>query len=308
MTGEPIFYMGGEWKPASQATVHIFDSGLMYGDTITETIRTFHRSPHEVDKHVARLYQSLRLARIELPPEADVPALIEEIVWRNRDVFPPDDELLIKVDVTRGIFGYYREPDVSYPDYNILLHVLRLPFWKFAAQYERGMSVVYPVVRQMSPQTLDPRIKHRSRFYQSLAEREAADIEPGAAALLLDLEGRVAEGTGWNVFVVKDSRLFTPSTESCLAGVSRAIVLELCEALGLEVSECSLWPYDLATADEVFATATSYCMLPITRVQCRAVGDGRCGLLTSRLLAAWSERVGSDIIEQARQKVAGLSI
>jgi len=306
MNGEPIFYVGGEWKPASQSTVHIFDSGLMYGDTITETLRTFRGSPYEVDKHLARLHQSLRLARIELPPDADMPGLIEEIVWRNRDVFPPDDELLIKVDVTRGVFGYYREPDVSYLDYNILLHVLRLPFWKFAAQYERGISVVYPVVRQMPPQTLDPRIKHRSRLYQALAEREAADIEPGAAALLLDIEGRVAEGTGWNVFVVKDGRLFTPSTESCLAGVSRAVVLELCEALGLNVSECSLWPYDLATADEAFATATSYCMLPITRVQCRAVGDGRRGPVTDRLLAAWGARAGTDVVGQARQRAVGL--
>lgn len=306
MTDEPIFYVNGRWTSASQSTVHIFDSGLMYGDTITETLRTFRRIPYEVDRHLKRLYQSLRLARIELPDTVAVPEMIAEIVARNRDAFEPDDELLIKVDVTRGVFGYYREPDVHYDDSHLMLHVLRLPFWKFAAQYDRGISVVYPLIRQIPAQTLDPRIKHRSRLYQSLAEREAADREPGAAALLLDTQGRVAEGTGWNVFAVKGGGVLTPSTDNCLEGVSREIVLELCDQLRIEVREGNVWPYDLATANEVFATATSYCMLPITRVQGLTVGDGAQGPVTSVLLSAWSERVGVDIQEQARRKAAAL--
>jgi branched-chain amino acid aminotransferase len=299
---EPVCYVHGEWVPASEAKVSLFDSGLMYGETITETLRTFRRKPYEMDRHLARFHDSCRVARIAIDPAIDLSGLIEELAARNTGAFDPEDELLLKLDVTRGIFAYYREPGRSYDDFTLLLHPIRLPFHRFAASYEDGISVVYPHVRQQSSQTLDARVKHRSRLYQAIAEREAADREPGAAALLLDLCGRLAEGTGWNVFVVRDGVLRTPTTESTLAGISRTVVMELAGELGLPVREENIWPYDLATADEAFATATSYCLLPITRAEGRTIGDGRPGPIAGRLLAAWSDRVDMDIAVQARRR------
>jgi branched-chain amino acid aminotransferase len=163
-------------------------------------------------------------------------------------------------------------------------------------------SLVYQVTRQIPAQSIDPRIKNRSRMYQAIAEREAADVEPGAAALLLDTNGHVAEGTGWNVFLARGGSLFTPSPENCLEGVSRSVAIDLCAEIGVGVQESIVWPYDLATADEVFATATSYCILPVTRVQRRPVADGRPGRITGRLLEAWSRRVGVDIVVQAKAR------
>lgn len=301
---EPLCYIHGAWVPASEATVSLFDSGLMYGETITETLRTFRRRPYEVGRHLARFAESCRIARIAIDPAIDLAALLTELAERNADAFEPEDELLLKLDVTRGIFGYYREPGRTYDDFTLLLHPIRLPFHRFAASYETGMSVVYPHVRQQSSQTLDARVKHRSRLYQSIAEMEAADMEAGSAPLLLDLEGRLAEGTGWNLFLVCDGVLATPTTENALAGVSRAVVMELARELGLEVREQLLWPHDLATADEAFATATSYCLRPITRAHFRPVADGRPGPITRRLLAAWSERVGMDIPDQAQRRAS----
>ncbi len=299
---EPLCYVHGDWVPASEAKVSLFDSGLMYGETITETLRTFHRRPYEVERHLARFADSRRIARITIDPAVDLAALLVELVTRNADTFEPEDELLLKLDVTRGIFGYYREPGQSYDDFTLLLHPIRLPFHRFAASYERGIAVVYPHVRQQSSQTIDPRVKHRSRLYQAIAEREAADMEAGAAPLLLDLQGRLAEGTGWNIFIVKDGVLRTPTTESALAGVSRAIVIDLARELGLTVREEALWPYDLATADEAFATATSYCLMPITRAHGHSVADGRPGPISRRLLSAWGDVVGIDIQKQARER------
>ena len=301
---EPLCYVHGDWVPASEAKVSLFDSGLMYGETITETLRTFRRKPYEVERHLARFADSCRVARIAVDPAIDLAALLAELATRNADAFEPEDELLLKLDVTRGIFGYYREPGRSYDDFTLLLHPIRLPFHRFAASYESGISVVYPHVRQQSSQTLDARVKHRSRLYQAIAEREAADMEAGAAPLLLDLNGRLAEGTGWNLFVVSDGILRTPTTESALAGISRAVVMDLARELGLTVCEQELWPYDLATADEAFATATSYCLLPITRAHGRVVANGRPGPITNRLLAAWSARVGMDIPGQAKRRAA----
>lgn len=299
---EPICYVHGEWVPASEAKISLFDSGLMYGETITETLRTFRREPYLVEKHLARFQESCRIARITVEQSIDLAALLVELTKRNADAFDREDELLLKLDATRGIFGYYREPGRTYDDFTLLLHPIRLPFHRFAASYETGISVVFPHVRQQSSQTLDARVKHRSRLYQAIAEREAADIEPGAAPLLLDLSGRLAEGTGWNLFVAKDGVLRTPTTEATLAGISRDTVIHLAKELGLEVSQEDVWPYDLATADEAFATATSYCLMPITRANGRPVGDGRPGPIAERLLTAWSEHVGMDIREQARQR------
>ncbi len=301
---EPLCYVHGAWVPASEAKVSLFDSGLMYGETITETLRTFRRQPYEVERHLERFAESCRIARITIDPAIDLAALIHELVDRNAGTYDPEDEVLVKLDVTRGIFGYYREPGVAYDDFTLLLHPIRLPFHRFAASYERGISVVYPTVRQQSSQTLDTRVKHRSRLYQAIAEREAADIEPGAAPLLLDLEGRLAEGTGWNLFVVRDGVLSTPTTENSLAGVSRAVVFDLAAQLGLTVRETELRPFDLANADEAFATATSYCLLPITRAHGKPVGDGRPGPVARRLIAAWGERVGMDLVAQAAERAA----
>src|ERR1700694_3829932 len=98
MSADPTFYVSEQWVPASRAFIHVFDSGLMYGDTVTETLRTFRRRPYEVDRHLARLRRSLQLARIDIDRRLDLPGLIDELVERNGDTFDPDDELLLKVD------------------------------------------------------------------------------------------------------------------------------------------------------------------------------------------------------------------
>jgi len=93
--------------------------------------------------------------------------------------------------------------------------------------------------------------------------------------------------------------LRTPSTVNCLAGVSRATALELAKGLGIPTEETSLLPYDLATADEMFFTSTPYCIMPATKFNGLPVGDGQVGPVTKRLLGAWSELVGLDIVAQA---------
>ncbi|CAN5900083.1 aminotransferase class IV [soil metagenome] len=301
--GGPQCYVDGAWVPVSEARVHLFDSGLMYGDTLTETLRTFRHEPFETGLHLKRMRRSLALARVEVPPSVDLGGLVTEAVRRDVEAHG-GEELLVKLDVTRGHFDYYRDPSRSYADYNVLLHALAVPFHRFADRYEAGIAVAYPVTRQIPSQSLDTRIKHRSRLYQAIAEWEASDVDRGAAALLLDVDGRVAEGTGWNVFAVLDGEVLTPSLDNCLQGVSRTVTIQLCRERGLEVRETTLWPYDLAVADEVFATATSYCILPVTRVQGRTVGGGQPGEVTRALTVAWSERVGVDLAAQARERAA----
>jgi branched-subunit amino acid aminotransferase/4-amino-4-deoxychorismate lyase len=91
----------------------------------------------------------------------------------------------------------------------------------------------------------------------------------------------------------------TPTDTAILQGVSRGTVFDLAEQLDLPVSEEGLQPYDMYSADEAFFASTSYCVLPVTRVDGRTIGDGKPGPVVNQLLAAWSESVGVDIVGQA---------
>jgi branched-chain amino acid aminotransferase len=111
--------------------------------------------------------------------------------------------------------------------------------------------------------------------------------------------GNLGEGSGYNLFVVRDGRVSTPSAGGVLAGISRAYTLELAASLGIETSETLLQPFDLYTAEEAFFTGTSPCILPVTRADGLSIGSGEPGPITSKLLGAWGERVGVDISAQA---------
>lgn len=303
---EPIYYVSREWVPRSRANISIFDSGLLFGDTITEAIRTFGRIPYEQDRHLERFARSARLARVSVEEMPGLKTLIAEMLERNSELVANAGEVFVRLEATRGILNAYREKGKTYPDSTTILWFHDISFRDLLKKYERGIAIAYPSTRQIPDDVLDPRIKHRSRMYRTLADMEAADIDPEAVALLLDPRGRIAEGVGWNVFAVHGRRVATPGSDVCLEGISRAVVLELCADLGLEPWVGSLWPYDIASADEVFATASSYCIAPITRVHGTVVGDGRPGKITRSLLEAWSKRIGLDIVGQAREYAARL--
>ena len=132
-----------------------------------------------------------------------------------------------------------------------------------------------------------------------MAELEAGDIDKTGWPILLDSRGNVTEGVGYNVFLVSDGVIRTASDRSVLQGVSRAMVFELAKGSGIPIVEEEMQPYDLYNASEAFFSSTSPCVLPVTRVDGRQIGRGVPGPVVHRLLAAWSEVVGVDIVQQA---------
>jgi branched-chain amino acid aminotransferase len=144
-------------------------------------------------------------------------------------------------------------------------------------------------------------VKHYSRMNFNLAELEAADVDPDAWPILSDLDGNLTEGTGYNVFMVTDGVLRTPGDRSILQGISRGMVFDLAAQMNIPVVEEDLQPYDLYTADEVFFSSTSPCVLPVTQVDKRQIRDGKPGPITQRLLAEWGETVGVNIVAQAQR-------
>ena len=120
---------------------------------------------------------------------------------------------------------------------------------------------------------------------------------------MLDINGNIAENSGGNFFWVRSGRLFTSGRYNILEGVTRSTVMQLAEAQRLSVIEGDFTVYDVYTADEAFLTSTTYCILPVSRLNGAPIGSQTPGPITRRLTEAWSQAVGIDIVKQATAHV-----
>jgi branched-chain amino acid aminotransferase len=286
--------------PEGEAKISIFDSAIMLADTVTESTRTFRHIPFRLDDHIERLYMSLKLTRIDPGMSAaEMTRVTLELLDKNLHNYAAHEDCWIVHNISRGLAIAGADPTRQVGKATIMIFTQPMNLRPWAAFYSEGCHAVTPMSRMVPSQSLDPRIKNRSRLPYTLAEMEAKLVDPLAQSVILDTNGHVAENKGGNIFAVRKGVIRTPSSINSLAGISRATVLELAQRLGLRTEETTLQPYDLATADEMFFTSTPYCIMPATKFNGLAVGDGNVGPITRRLLAAWSELVGLDIVAQA---------
>ena len=288
--------VNGQFVDRDKAQVSIHDRGFRLGDVVFDTSRTFNGQIFRLREHLERFYRSLKYVRINPGMSIDeMEVATLEVVKKNEALRESlKDDYMISQIVSGGISQRINGPTVV-----IMIDPLGSPRW--APAYKDGASVVISKTRSYSSQSLDPKVKHYSRLNFVLAELEATDVDPGSLPLLLDLDGNVSESTGANFFIVSDKRLLVPKTESTLQGVSRLTITELAKSLSIPVIETSIQPYDVYTADEAFLCSTPYCILPVGKVDGRQIGDAVPGNITNQLLAAWSEKVGLDIVDQLRR-------
>ncbi|MBM3944123.1 MAG: branched-chain amino acid aminotransferase [SAR202 cluster bacterium] len=289
-------YFNGEWKPRSQCKIDLLDRGFYVGDAVFDIARTFNGKSFKMKEHVERLYRSLKHVRID--PGLSLQEMIdlsEESVSRNEKFRPEVGDWHVWQAVTRGTGGW-RAP-VSPP--TVIIQCVPVPFRAYSKLYKTGGHLVVTKTRSYNADQLDPKVKHYSRLNFNLADLEAQDVDPEGWPVMLDSKGNLTEGTGYNVFIVTNGVIRTAGDSSLLQGVSRGAVFEVAEQLGIPVAQEELQPYDLYTADEAFIANTPTCILPMTKADNRAVGDGKPGPIVQQILAAWSERVGLDIVDQA---------
>lgn len=302
---EQQVYLSGKMVPESQAKISIFDSAVMLGDTVTESTRTFGHRPFKLKQHIARLYKSLKVTRIDPQcDEAEMMKISLAVLDANKDLYGPDMDCWIVHNVSRGLSIPGADPTVQNGVPTVMIFTQPMDLTSWARFYRQGCHAVTPMSRAVPAQSLDARIKNRSRMAYTLAEMEVKLIDPAAQSVIIDIHGNVAENKGGNIFAVIDGVIKTPTTANCLAGLSRETALQLAEKLSIPAIETVLQPYDLATAEEVFFTSTPYCIMPATRFNALPVGNGRVGPITRQLLAAWSELVGVDIVQQAEAQVS----
>jgi branched-chain amino acid aminotransferase len=297
-----VVYLNGEYVPESRATVSISDRGFIYGDAVFDTARTFGGKIYRLQEHVDRLFRSLRYVQIDpgLTP-AEFCAISEQVVERNLHLLGEDDDCWVFLRVTRG---------PNYPDgpgdkgggdvgATVIVTCVPLPLAKRAPLFRDGIDVVVPSTRRTPPESLNPAAKTHNYLNLIVAGLETQKTSPDAWPLLLDTRGFLTEGSGSNIFLVHDGKVRTPKAQYVLAGVSRAVTMDLCRAEGIEISEDDLAPYDAATADEAFITSTSLCLCPMRSFNGSTIGEGVVpGPVTAKLMDAYKAEVGADYVAQ----------
>ncbi len=285
---EPLVYLDGEFVPASEAKVSVFDHGFLYGDGVFEGIRAYAGRIFRLEAHIKRLYESAKAIQLEPPvtPERMM-ELTAEAVRRNglKDAY-------IRLVLSRGKGDLGLDPrKCSKPSLIIIADAIQLYPEEF---YEKGLRVITVSTRRNHPSALNPAIKSLNYLNNILAKLELnrAGVPEG---LMLNTEGFVSEATGDNVFLVKDQALITPPPAAgMLVGITRQAVMELAQEAGYGVSERLFTLLEVYTADEVFLTGTAAEVIPVVEVDARPVGDGKVGKITSELIAAYRRLVLSE--------------
>ena len=291
-------YFKGEWMPFSQVKIDPMDRGFTVGDVVFDVARTFNGKSFRMEDHIQRLYRSLKFVRIDPGLSAkEMLDISEEVVQRNDNLRAEVGDFTITQFVTRGPGSSSRSAGPP----AVCVKVAPIGFGRFADLFKDGAHGVITRTRSYPVESLDPKVKNYSRMNFNLADLEAADVDPEAWPILTDADGSLTEGTGYNVFLVTDGVIRTPGDRNILQGVSRGMVFDLARQLNIPLVEGDLQPYDLYTADEAFFSGTSPCILPVSKVDQREIGDGRPGPIVQQLLSAWSETVGMDIVDQALQ-------
>ena len=299
-----VVYFNGRFVPEREARVSIFDSSLMFGDMAFEITRTFGRKFFKLRQHLNRLYGSLRLLEIDCGLSIDeMEQVTFDTLERNIATESNNMDWQIMHDVSRGPLDLYRSafPDEIGPTVSVNCWPLITHMGRFAPKYDTGVDVMICAQNAIPAHILDAKAKTRSRMHYQLAQLQAARVDPTAWPVLLDPDGFLAEGPGWNIFLVKDGVLYTPEPRNILLGVSRAVTIELARKNGIPVNESNLGRYEVLQADELFCTATTYCLVHARTFEGQTVGDGKPGPVFQKLTELWKEHAGVDFIAQSRQ-------
>ncbi|MCY3993099.1 MAG: aminotransferase class IV [Caldilineaceae bacterium] len=296
-----LVYINGETFPPDQAKISVFDTAVTLGDTVTESTRTFGHRPFKLERHIERLYKSLKVSRINpgMTPD-EMTAITLDLLETNLPHVPPHEDVWIVHNISRGMGAAAADPTLQRSPATIIINTAPMILRDWAGFYTEGCHAVTPFSRAIPTQSLDARIKNRSRLAYTLAEAEVKLVDPQAQSVILDTDGNVTENKGGNFFIWTDGTLKTPHARGALAGISRETVLELAGVIGIPTQITDFQPYDIYTADEAFFTSTPYCIMPATKFNGLPVGDGTVGPVARRLLQAWSDLVGLDIIAQAQ--------
>lgn len=289
-SADQVVWIDGKHVPAGQASVSVFDHGLLYGDGIFEGIRAYNNRVLKLGSHLKRFYDGARAICLEIPYTP------EELTHAVKDTLAANNitDGYIRLVVTRGTGTLGLNPflckraTVFAITANIAMYPQEL--------YDTGLEIITAGTIRNHPAALDPRIKSLNYLNNIMAKIEGINANV-LETLMLNHQGQVAECTGDNIFRVNyegDNIVLRtpPASAGALEGITRALVMDIARDAGYIVEESNMTRYDLMTADEVFLTGTAAEVIAVTKLDQRPINDGKPG------------RITNDLIKRFRQVVA----
>ena len=280
--------MNGEYVPWEDAQVHVLTHALHYGTSVFEGVRCYDTEIGPAifrhQDHIDRLFRSAEAYFMEIPySREEIRAATLELIARN------------------GLRSCYIRP-IAYRGYGsmglfpLTIDVdLTIAVWEWGLYLGEdgkrdGVRAKISSWRRISPETLIPYAKAGGQYLNSILAKVEAHKAGYDEALLLDHVGNVCEGTGENIFVVRDGVISTPPmTSSILEGISRDSIIKIAADMGHEVVVREIAADELPIADEVFLTGTAAEMVPVREIDDRPVGTGKPGPITKALLAVYED-------------------
>ncbi len=296
-----LIYIDGKYLPADQAKISVFDHGFLYGDGVFEGIRAYNGKVFRLKEHLDRFYDSAKTIDL-IPPlsKDEMGEVICEVLRRNKL-----DNAYIRPIISRGYGDLGLDPRKCKKPTVVVIAT----GWgaMYGDLYEKGLKAITVSVRRNPAESLPPNVKSLNYLNNILAKIEA-NYKGGDEAIFFDTNGYVAEGSGDNLYIVKNGEILTPHTLNNLRGVTRMVVLEIAQRLGIPCREQNLGYFDLYSADEVMCSGTAAEVAPITWIDGRVIGNGRVGPVARQLMAAFqtvTKNEGHPIKAKYGGKVAG---
>jgi branched-chain amino acid aminotransferase len=277
---EKIF-LNDKLVDSDKAYIPVTDSGLLYGAGLFETMRSYNGTVFELDSHLDRLFASAKALSINNPYDKKYFADAVYAVLKANEL----TDARLRLTLTSGPMG---QPDENRKPTVIIMATKLQPYP--AEYYKKGVLVVLSPFRQ---NPADPLCGHKTTSYFSrILTLNLAHQKNAAEALWFTTDNRLAEGCISNVFLVKNSALYTPlTTMPVLLGIARKTVLEIASKNSIQAVEKDLYINDLLDADEVFLTNVIMQVMPVNGIEKHTVGNGKVGQVTERLRKLFEEFV-----------------
>ena len=278
-----VAYIDGDYRPMSEAKISVLDWGFLRSDATYDVVHVWRQRFFRLDKHLDRFSNSVDQLQMTLPFDRDgLTGVLMECVRRSGH-----DDAYVEMICTRGVSPTFsRDPRDAV---NTFI-AFAIPFGWVAneEQRARGLNLSISDIPRISPQSVDPTVKnyHWLDFISGLYgayENNAENV------VLVDLDGNITEGPGFNLFAVKDGRAVTPKN-GVLEGITRMTALELCGELNVEAVTETLTVEAVRGADEVFITSTAGGIMSVSKIDGAPVGDGEIGPVTQRLTSLYWEK------------------
>ncbi len=288
-------FIGGEVVDPSDAKISIFDRGFLYGDSVFETLRVHHGVPFAFGEHLDRLVASGRRIGFSLPWSEEH---VRECCMKALHGAGLHDAYM-RIIATRGSGTMGLDPSLA-TDPELVVLALALPEFP-EGLYDVGRSAVFVSVRRNHTKAVDPEAKTGNYMNSVMAMRDAK-AQGADEAIMLDVEGRVAEASSANVFALIDGVWCTPPIDvGILGGITRSTILRLCEQADIPHTVRVLWPNELVQATEMLLCSSVRELVPVTTLDGNAVGTGQVGPEVTRLRELYAAEVARQVAEGGTQ-------